>query len=152
MEFGFMKDVKAVDVAPDFGDDREGLSPMLRELERVIGLDATLALVDRWGGINLYIPQTVPEGHTLAEAIGKEEAEKLSRYFGGDHISMPKAEEYRRLKRDHEIYRKKKSGVKANVLAREYGLTQRHIWQIISTEKDRIQRQRYKQVMKAGRK
>ena len=147
-EFSFMKEVPSVDVAPDFGDDREGLSPLLRELEQVIGLEATLALVERWGGVILYIPQSVPEEHPITEATGAEAAEKLCGYFGGNHISMPKAVEYRRLKRDHEIFLKRKTGMKASELAREYGLTQRHVFDIISAEQARIQRQKYKKLMK----
>jgi Mor family transcriptional regulator len=147
-EFGFMKEVPVADVAPDFGDDREGLSPMLRELETVIGLEATLLLVDQWGGVNLYIPQSVADGHAIVEKIGLDAAEKLAGYFGGDHIAMPKAEEYRRLQRDREIYQKKKAGTPAHVLAREYNLTQRHVWQILSTEGARIQRNKYQAMMK----
>ncbi|MBN2684986.1 MAG: hypothetical protein JXR40_06880 [Pontiellaceae bacterium] len=136
MEFGFMKDLPRTVVDENL-DATEGLSPMLKELERVVGLEATLALVERWGGINLYIPQTAPEGHVLALAIGVEAAEKLARYFGGDHISMPKAEEYKRLKRDREIWQKRQQGACANTLALDYGLTQRHIWQILSSERKR---------------
>ena len=149
-EFGFMDDVEVRDVSPDFGDDRDGLSPLLREFERLIGLELTLRLVERWGGVMLYIPATVNETQAIVEVIGLEAAEKLAAYCGREHISMPKADEYKRLKRDHEIFQKKRSGVSAPELAKQYDLTQRQIWAIIATEKVRIQKQKYKQMMKGG--
>lgn len=146
-EFGFMDDVEVKDTAPDFGDDRDGLSPMLRELEQLIGLDATLMLVDGWGGIVLYVPQTIPTGHDIERAIGEEAAAKLVGYCGGDHISMPKAEVFHRMKRDHEIYQQKMQKVPAWALARKHNLTIRHVWQIIQNERDRIAERKYKKTM-----
>lgn len=149
-EFSFMNKVKKSDSFPGFSEDRGGLSPLLLDLEQLIGMEATLALVDLWGGVQLYIPVEIPEGHKIEEAIGSESAKHLARYFGGDHIAMPLAKEYRRRKRNSEIFRKKNEGATAHALAREYDMTQRNVWQIIQNERNRLEREDYNKMMRGG--
>jgi len=48
------------------------LPPLLQEFERLVGLQATMALVRRWGGLRVYFPtpERVTEDHPYAEVIG----------------------------------------------------------------------------------
>lgn len=50
----------------------ELLPPLLREFERLVGLRATMALVQGWGGLRVYFPtpDRVTVDHPYVKAIG----------------------------------------------------------------------------------
>jgi Mor family transcriptional regulator len=149
-DFPFMKEVERKERRPEFGDDRECLSPFLAELQEVIGLENTLALVETWGGVSLYVPETVSENHKIARVIGADAAQELAKVFGRDRLNIPLARDYKRSVRDREIYSRHQTGVSANDLALEYGLGARQVWEILGKMRDRVVRERYRKVM--GRK
>jgi Mor family transcriptional regulator len=153
-DFPFMKEVAKKEVKPDFGDDRQYLSPFLTELQDVIGLKNTLALVEQWGGVPLYIPESIPDNHRIAKLIGKDAADALARYCGRERINIPLARDYKRAQRNAEIYNRHKAGESANDLAIQYGLGARQMWEVIGEMKERIVAEKYRQAMKqkGGRK
>lgn len=63
-------------------------------LLRLIGPAGLVLLAETRGGTRLYIPPQ-PENGKLADDLGFEMAEKLSRRFGPDYISVPLARELR---------------------------------------------------------
>jgi hypothetical protein len=146
-EFNFMEKVPKKEVVPDFGDDRQYLSPLLVELQSVIGLDNTLKLVERWGGVMLYVPQDIPENHKIAQLIGKTSADALARYCGLERLNIPLARDYRRALRNAEMYTRHKEGESVNELAREYGISARQLWEILSQMKARLVAEKYRKVM-----
>jgi Mor family transcriptional regulator len=149
-DFPFMKEVEKKDARPDFGDDRQYLSPFLAELQEVIGLNNTLALVERWGGVQLYVPESIPDNHKIAQLIGKDSAEALARYCGRERLNIPLARDYKRARRNAEIYNRHKAGESVNDLALEYGIGARQLWEVLGKMRDLIVRERYRKAM--GRK
>ncbi len=67
------------------------LPPFLVELERLIGLKATLDLVGAFGGCeDIYVPLQPSETSPVVAAIGMEAAKKLATEYGGDQICVPR--------------------------------------------------------------
>lgn len=108
------------------------LPPRAVELLDVIGLEPLRALVGRWGGTRLYVPQPVPPEHTLAHHLGAEAANALADRFGGDYLVVPRCAAALRAARDADIRRCYTGGESAARLARRHGLTERQIWRILS--------------------
>ncbi len=110
------------------------LPPRLQEFVRLIGLPATMALVQRFGGLRIYIPATATPDHAFAEVIGLENLAKLSAEIGvdgtGDRFLLPKADRALIAVRDARI-RAEFATKSTRMLAAEYGLTERHITRIV---------------------
>ena len=69
------------------------LPPKLAELVDEIGFPATLKLVEKWGGIRLYVPleDNLSAEHPIAKEIGFEVARKLARAHS-EWLEVPRAE------------------------------------------------------------
>ena len=74
-----------------FGDDR------VAELIELIGKDATIALVDNFGGMRLYLSAQMRPNNKVVRAIGLEAAQALAGRFSPDVIRVPVARELRAL-------------------------------------------------------
>ena len=113
----------------------ELLPPLLREFERLVGLRATMALVQGWGGLRVYFPtpDRVTVDHPYVKAIGFDALKKLSREYGGlPHFQLPKAERALLAVRSARIasdYATKKT---ARQIASEYGLTVHQVVRLVS--------------------
>ena len=119
----------------------ELLPRVLQDFVRLIGLAATMILVEHFGGRRLYIPVNPHPEHHLARLIGLDKLEALSRVYGlEDHFDIPKADRALRALRDQRI-RSEYGPKSASTLAREHGLTERQIWNIVGrdAEPDRDQ-------------
>ncbi|MFN3734179.1 hypothetical protein [Comamonas testosteroni] len=71
------------------------LPPLLQEFERLVGLQATMALIQKWGGLRVYFPtlERATEDHPYAAVIGIDALLKLAGEYGGlPHFQLPKAE------------------------------------------------------------
>lgn len=112
----------------------ELLPKVLRDFVQLIGLAATMILVERFGGSRLYIPINPHEDHHLAKLIGLNNLVKLSRVYGlEDHFDIPRALRALRHIRDEKI--RAEYGLKsASILARENGLTERQIFNIVGPD------------------
>lgn len=62
--------------------------PLMRELAAHIGPHAVLQLVDRFGGLDLYVP-VEPYGWHVAKVIGADKAAILSRVCGRESLPLP---------------------------------------------------------------
>lgn len=113
----------------------DDLPDTLRDVAERIGLPATLALVERWGGIRVFVPRAdnLGDAHPLAQALGMEAARRLAEYCDGSEIAVPRAANALRRLRDEAI-RAGRGEIPAARLAREHGLTERQIYAIWSTE------------------
>lgn len=107
------------------------LSKFLRKLVRVAGFDAALKLVERFGGIRVFIPaeEHLHAEHPIVQAVGIEAAKKLSRDrdLAKDAHDVPRAAAHMRRVRDllmREEYRDKS----ASQLARGFGMTRRNVF------------------------
>ena len=151
-EFDFFKDVPVATAHNDTAGHPD-LPHALQEIEALIGFDATMKLVDRWGGVKLYVPSQIGGRHRIARAIGTEAAQRLSNTYGGDRIDMPRAHVYRVVRRQIEVYRRHKAGEPVEKLAAEYGVTWRGIAKMVERETRRRAKIRYDDHMrKHGRK
>ena len=113
----------------------ELLPPLLQDFVRLVGLDATMALVRHTGGLRIYIPtpDRVTPDHPFAHVMGLENLLKLAEAYGGEsHFQLPKAERALiqvRNARIAEAYRTHKT---ARELACEYHLTESQIVRIVA--------------------
>lgn len=108
------------------------LPETLRELVRVIGVAATLRLVETHGGVVLNVPSRLGATHELVRVLGMAAAESLVAWGAGDRIYIPRAERAIRCLRDQEIRRRYDAGEGVRTLARTYRLSERRIWAILS--------------------
>jgi Mor family transcriptional regulator len=99
------------------------------EIVRVIGLPATLALIERFGGTAVYLPhpsRVKPES-PLAELLGMELACRLASEWPQCEIKIPLALERLRRERNRAIRAER---LTVREIARKYGLTMRTVERI----------------------
>jgi Mor family transcriptional regulator len=110
------------------------LPPILQRIEQRVGLAATMAIVEQYGGVRLYVPLNPAPDHPLAKLIGLDKAQALAPEFGAEeHFPIPKAERALRALRDARI-RADRQTKTIRQLAREYGLIERRIHQILGED------------------
>ncbi len=116
------------------------LPPILAEIADVIGLDAMLTLVKRFGGIRIYVrshPRKVRPDDPLAIALGLDVARRLTEAFASEELPIPKMYGWGLSIRNAEIYRlHHEEGWPAWRIARKYQLTERQVYSILSAWSD----------------
>lgn len=113
----------------------ELLPPLLRDFERLVGLRATMAMVEGWGGLRIYFPtpDRVTEDHPYVKAIGIDALKTLSMEYGGlPHFQLPKAERALQAVRNARIAADYATHKTARQIAAEYGLTERQVVRLVS--------------------
>ena len=114
----------------------ELLPPRLQEFVRLIGLPATMLLVERFGGLRIYIPATATADHPFAELIGFDNLVKLAEQYGidgtGDRFLLPRAERALNAVRNAQIRADYLTAKSLRDLALEHGLTERHVSRIVA--------------------
>lgn len=111
------------------------LPPLLQDFERLIGLQATMALVQRWGGLRVYFPtpDRVTADHPYAQAIGVDALTTLAREYGGlPHFQLPKAERALQAVRNAQIAKDYATAKTARQIAAEHGLTERQVVRLVA--------------------
>ncbi|NVK42133.1 MAG: hypothetical protein HWE39_12905 [Oceanospirillaceae bacterium] len=103
------------------------LPESIQEMVEVIGLNATLLIVEERGGIRLCVPTRVKDENWLTKLIGKEAMIKLVEYYCGEEIDIPRCASSIKAAQDQKIFEKLKAGVSQAKLAREFGYTERGI-------------------------
>lgn len=117
--------------------DLDLLPPLLQDFERLIGLEATMALVRHSGGLRIYIPtpDRVTEEHTYAKVIGTANLRKLAEVYGREsHFQLPKAERALISVRNARICAAYATHKTARELAAEYHLTEGQIVRIVAAQ------------------
>lgn len=111
------------------------LPPLLQDFERLIGLQATMALVRRWGGLRVYFPkpERVTAEHPYAAAIGVEALARLAAEYGGlPHFQLPKAKRALQAVRNARIAADYADRKTARQIAAEHGLTEGQVVRIVA--------------------
>jgi Mor transcription activator family len=111
------------------------LPGVLREMVDLIGLPATMQIVQRHGGTRLWVPaliETLAPDHKLVKLVGMTSARTLSEQYGGETLEIPKAERALRAIRDKAI-REQWPHKSQSQLAIEYNLTERQVRTILSS-------------------
>ena len=106
--------------------------PSLVEIERAIGLAATLKLVEHFGGTHIYppCPEFLTNEHKLARAIGLDAARKLVQDYVGDRLCVPLAAKAKRLAR-YRALRHDGANMSGPQIARKYQMTERQVSTIL---------------------
>jgi hypothetical protein len=112
------------------------LPPRAAELAEVIGLAATLRLVEGWGGLRQYVPAPahLHADHPLVRQLGREAARRLAEHYAREKIDVPRCLSALRAARDRRIVAEHEQGASGRELAMRYQLTERQIWTILARE------------------
>lgn len=110
----------------------QDVADSIREINANFGADAALALIDAFGGTEIYIPETWREGHAL-NVVGEELAKALCTMLGGSTVVIPKEliTSQARHRRAHELAEK---GHKTAEIARALNLTERHVYKLLASQ------------------
>lgn len=106
--------------------DITDLPSQAREIADVVGLGATAALVASYGGVRLYVPETIVPDHPLVHLIGIEAARLLAQRFGGDRIEVPRCADALRRVRNRALVEDAQH-MSQRDLALKYHLTERAV-------------------------
>lgn len=117
------------------GVDARLLPPQMRQLVAIIGLAQTLKLLEARGGTPLRIPKEPNRAEVLPEILSFEAVCQLAAALGGQKIDLPKCDKIVVQIRNLAI-KSARNHKTAPQLAREYGLTRRHIINIAKAAVD----------------
>ncbi|RXS92953.1 Mor transcription activator family protein [Acinetobacter junii] len=108
------------------------LPESLKIIVRLTDLSTALVLVNQFGGRNLHVPTTkmINENHELAYLIGFNNLKQICKYFNGDTIYIPKAQDYAQYLRDEKI-RQDSQKLNPDQLSKKYNVSTRWIREII---------------------
>lgn len=112
----------------------EELPQSLVDVAEVIGLPATLALVEAAGGVRIYVPERLSDDHRLIEWLGREAAALLSASFAMEELVVPRCAEALRRVRNRQIRHERDQGARPAELALRYRLTERQVYTILSRD------------------
>lgn len=119
------------------------LPDTVRLIASLVGLPRTLRLVEELGGTTFQISKNITRlgeirYSVLAEVVGVEAADVLTKHFGGDTIYIPRCADGLRYLRNRTIveeFDRESATVGANAavnaLALRYKLSDRRIWEIL---------------------
>jgi Mor family transcriptional regulator len=115
----------------------EDLPESLADVVEAIGIAATLKLIERFGGIRIYVPlrEHISDDHELARAIGLVAARKLAEIWGKERMPLPRAAKAMRLARDRALRRDYQS-ISASQCALKYQVTERQVYWIVGRDEE----------------
>ena len=102
------------------------------ELAELIGMEATLTLMAKYGGLVLDIPRNANRAGRLKELLPFTAVETLCHYWGGDRFYVPKTDCAVRQWRDTEIRQLRESHSVAE-LALRFKLSKRGVELILAS-------------------
>ena len=106
------------------------LPTVVSELIDVIGMRATLNLLDRLGGDSFYVPKLRTTRMLEKNGLVENECKRFVESFGGSVLDLPKLESIRRRIRDQKIILATMQGASRADLVQQYGLSRRQIGNI----------------------
>jgi Mor family transcriptional regulator len=114
----------------------ELLPPRLQKMVSLIGLPATMLLVEHFGGLRIYMPATPTPEHPFAELIGFDNLVRLCQEIAidgvGDRFLLPRAQRALIAVRNAKICAEYRDGKSARMLAADHRMTERHVERIVS--------------------
>lgn len=102
-----------------------------KELANVIGLEAVLILIDKFGGTAIWVPKNSKPDHRYSLLIGFEAFQKLTRYYGDTSVEIDRCVALIRDARNQKIKDDSKALTNRDI-AQKYSTTERHIRRILS--------------------
>ena len=120
----------------NISDIREDMLPhSLQAICNVIGLSATIKVVNEYGGGRVWIPNNVQITHPLARLIGLDKATKLCVHYQCEYLPIPRAARAIKAIRNATIVKRYLAGEKITSLARQYGISERMVFYILEAAK-----------------
>jgi len=105
-----------------------GLLPSrIADLVDVVGPKAALTIVELRGGARLYVPSKATAEHWLAEHIGIEALQQLSKIYGGEWMEVDRCAALLRAAFEAKVVAEFDRGASNCELALRYGYTERGI-------------------------
>lgn len=121
--------------------DQEQLPETLSEVVAAIGMERTLALVERLGGVRVYVPEKMVPDHQLVRVVGHHAAYQLAERFGGEPLVLPRCAEALRGVRNSRIRSEREGGATPAQLALRFALTERQVYAILAAAEPASERQ-----------
>lgn len=115
---------------PKHHDLPNHLPKRVLEIADLIGMDNTLTLMKRWGGLVLDIPRNAERVYRLKQEMDFESVQALCAMWGGDRFYVPTLYSIERYRRDKAICDLRHSH-SVSQLARQFSLSNRAIQSII---------------------
>lgn len=116
--------------------DATDLPPRLRALADVIGLPATLRLVEARGGTRIYVPEEASADHWLAQLVGEPALQQLVSHHAREYLELDRAAAALRAARDRQIVALASHGASTASIALQFALTQRQVFNILARAAD----------------
>jgi len=107
------------------------IPPGFRQVVELVGPTAAMALVERYGGLELHIPTRFSADMPLCALVGPETARKLVRMYGHTKLYIPLCQRALVAARNAEILARYQAGEPPRVIARDCQMTERWVWEII---------------------
>lgn len=108
------------------------LPPRLARLAELIGLSATLRLVEARGGTRVYVPERATGDHWLARLVGLPALTLLVEHYQNESLELDRGAAAVRAARDRRMAGEHAEGASTASLALQYGLTQRQVFNILA--------------------
>lgn len=116
---------------PDDIKAGEGWPPQMVEMSDHIGAKATLQLVERFGGQDLYIPKDPHSGKiagSIRDAIGAKATETLCKVYGSEKLAVPVARTVLDRARRHDLIAAVRAGdISVSAAARILGSKRNYV-------------------------
>lgn len=125
-------------------DNVEHLLPdMARLIASLIGLPKALKLIEAWGGTTFPFSKNKRRDgqiryEALAEVVGVDAANIMTRHFGGEVLAIPRCATALREVRDRvmraefdQLTRVHTAVYAVNLLARKFQMTERNVWSVL---------------------
>lgn len=109
----------------------EYLPKSMRELVELIGLEATLVLVDKWGGAYIDVPVHAKPNTAIGRLLGIDVLKKLVAVHGGTRMELPRCIAALNSIREASIIKDLQAGKSKKQLAMQYGYTVRGIRKLV---------------------
>lgn len=110
------------------------LPESVRGFVEVIGHAAAMRLVQAFPGITIVVPKgrhDMAMRERLVNLLGAAEAAAFMSRYGGERITVPRCAALLRAERDRGIVSAYGAGTPAAELARQHGLSERQVWNIL---------------------
>jgi hypothetical protein len=112
----------------------EDLPGVASRIARSIGVERTLALVQKLSGSRVFVPADPQAGHRLVETLGLDAARALSALFPGERLELPSRSSMLRVLRDAEV-RSLHGSMSTSAIAERFGISQRLVRYIVTRER-----------------
>lgn len=100
---------------------------ILEDIGAEIGYTATAALVDWFGGGNLYVPLTYEPGHPIESVTGEAAFKRLIKAWPGETLWLPLGYQREQDRRDRMIAVLLASGYSTRKVALIAGMSESHV-------------------------